>query len=144
MIETGKDLIYHDKVWGKTAEIMHNKEISLHHLHFMAGGRCSIHYHKHRRNEFYVTKGKVLIETWCKNGGSHTVVSPGERFSVDIGFKHRFSALSDGEMYEIYYPVYGMECLRDDIVRLKEGYMTSPEELEELIALHTISPYFTD
>jgi len=128
---------YEDKVWGKTAEIIHNKEISIHHLKLLAGGRCSIHYHKQRENVFYVTRGKVLVETWELNLGQQKVVHAGERFVVPTRVVHRFSALCDGTMYEVYYPRIGSECLRDDIIRLKEGYMASPEELEDLNVLLT-------
>lgn len=128
---------YEDKVWGKTAEIIHNKDISIHHLKLMAGGRCSIHYHKYRSNYFYVTKGRVLIETWGQFSSVMTVLSVGETLSIPVMMSHRFTVLNEGEMYETYYPKRGKGCDRDDIVRIKEGYMANPEELDELLLLFT-------
>ena len=112
------------KPWGQVAHLVGGSSREhLDQLEIRAGGQCSRHLHRHKINEFRVTRG-VLTVTLFDAGGqrvlSHHPLHPASPpFVVPPGQVHQFHALEACACLEIYYlPGYRSAPDPDDIVRL--------------------------
>jgi len=104
------------KIWGTRERILETKTFVIDRLTLKQGTHSSWHYHKHKKNFFYVTKGWVQIveERGAMNlkSGDHVIVTP--------DYKHQFRVLEESEMIEVAW------CDHDkldeaDIIRLIQG-----------------------
>lgn len=103
------------KIWGETCKIFTRNNVSIHRIKIDNGGSCSKHYHEYKHNIFYIECGKIKIQNW-KNSSDiidEVVLSSGEMFSVPPKVYHKFIAMEDSIVYEIYY----IELIDNDIVR---------------------------
>jgi len=107
------------KIWGKTQLIFRNVNSELHRIEAKKGGFCSKHKHDHKYNKFFVESGKFQVDVWQKDYDlvDTTVISAGESTTVPPGRYHKFTALEDSVVYEIYW----VELEDKDIVRENVG-----------------------
>jgi mannose-6-phosphate isomerase-like protein (cupin superfamily) len=107
------------KVWGTTVKMFEIPGvITIHSLEIKAGGFCSEHVHKTRKNIFYVIAGKLAVQIWRSDFSvDRTVLNAGEITEVDCGVYHDFEALEDTLALEIYTGDVG----ETDIVRRTMG-----------------------
>lgn len=106
-----------EKIWGLTQRIFGNDNVEVHRIEIKQGGYCSKHKHKHKFNFFYVETGSVRILRW--RGGqvaSEVLFDSGSTFVCPDVF-HKFEALSDSIVYEIYWTPFDPS----DIIRENEG-----------------------
>lgn len=114
-----------EKVWGRTRLIHRGQTFEAHELEINAGGYCSLHKHR-KRNLFHIQEGLLRVELHRANAdgkpepefywqGEH---KEGEQCSVRPHEWHRFRALTDCKVLEIYW---NDEIDPDDIVRADEG-----------------------
>jgi mannose-6-phosphate isomerase-like protein (cupin superfamily) len=105
------------KVWGWTKPIFQSETTEVQHLRIKAGTKCSDHEHSHKHNLFYVLTGrlKVIVE---KDGlQDETILDAGESTAIRPGDKHRFEAVTDCEIIELYWVTLDP----DDIRRYTHG-----------------------
>tara|TARA_B100000965_G_scaffold403894_1_gene433217 strand:+ start:9661 stop:10035 length:375 start_codon:yes stop_codon:yes gene_type:complete len=88
-------------------------------LWFCKGKKCSWHYHKKKDEVFYVHSGKLEVY-WSWHDDFHEayikILSPGEKFYVPVGMRHRMIALEDTEMFE-----FSTEHFDEDSIRIEKG-----------------------
>lgn len=124
---------WEDKDWGRTREVVSSPFYSKHELEVVAGGFCSIHYHRERANRFIITKGVIEIVEFFGPRYSRYQLGPDNTYDVPSLVPHMFIVHKDGTMIEEYYPDRGGEVRISDIVRLIEGGIT--KDLDKLANL---------
>ena len=109
------------KIWGKTQELFNKNNVSVHRLEIKRDTFCSLHKHEHKHNIFFVEQGQLKIIIYRKDAGSdivdETILNSGDMTSVENGLLHRFEAIEDSVILEIYY----VELDKNDIVRENVG-----------------------
>jgi len=107
------------KVWGKTQLIERTANFEIHRIEANAGGYCSKHKHEHKYNKFFVESGRFQVDVWQNdyNLVDSTIIETGQSTTVKPGCYHRFVALEDSVVYEIYW----VELEAHDIVRENVG-----------------------
>jgi quercetin dioxygenase-like cupin family protein len=91
------------KVWGTTAEVYQDGNISVHHLKAKAGGFCSEHRHAFKDNIFVVLEGELRVG--IERGGGmidQTTLHSGDSITVPAGTWHTFLAVRNSVFIEIY------------------------------------------
>lgn len=92
-----------NKKWGYEIWIENNNLYCGKHLHVIPDRMCSVHYHKNKKETFYIIKGSLVIEystltdkeSWIKNKFDKIILSEGESLTIEPMTAHRFySALS--------------------------------------------------
>lgn len=116
-------MIVQGKVWGETSPIFTHNNIELHYVKINAGGYCSKHLHKHKYNRFTMIRGKLKVTIWNEYANETledvSIISAGQECTVPPGKYHRFEALENCELLEIYW--VDLDC--NDIVRADHGGM---------------------
>lgn len=88
-----------DKKWGYEIWIENNNIYCGKHLHIAPGKLCSVHYHKIKKETFYIINGSLLLELssslnkedWENNSDSKTVIlNQGESITIEPFIAHRF------------------------------------------------------
>ena len=88
----------HSKGWGSEVWIVNNEEYCGKFLNITkAGFQCSIHFHKNKREHFYVTKGRIKLTLVDTRDGDkiHYILEVGEGMEIPRLQPHRFTALTD-------------------------------------------------
>lgn len=111
-----------EKAWGKTKQVHRGQNAEIHELEIKAGGYCSLHRHQ-KRNLFHIQSGTLQIEFYHEgiSGSEPFWIAPhgdGEQCSVGPGQWHRFRALTDCKILEVYW---NDEINPEDIERADEG-----------------------
>ena len=101
------------KIWGATELLFGQNNVRVHRLEIKANGYCSKHKHVAKYNMFYVESGEVVIEVWKHDSVDETHLYTGDCSIVEPGEYHRFKAVEDSVVYEMYWA----ELWSDDIVR---------------------------
>jgi mannose-6-phosphate isomerase-like protein (cupin superfamily) len=111
---------YVTKIWGKTARVAKHPGFTVHHLVVVPKSFCSIHFHDHRFNGFFVTRGTLTIRLLDPSDKElHRVeLQAGDYHEVPPGFRHQFCSEQGCEALEIYFPP---DVDDEDIVRFSEG-----------------------
>ena len=87
------------KKWGYELWIENNNIYCGKHLHVMPEKQCSVHYHKNKKETFYVIEGELIIEYSAsleKKDWENMInigmkfLSKGEYFTIDPLMAHRF------------------------------------------------------
>lgn len=118
------------KVWGVTREVIYTDFYAKYELSLITGGFCSLHYHEHRANRFWVRDATVEIIEWYGPKVVRHVLGPDNAYDVPSLVPHIFVAREGGFMVEEYYPDRGGHVKRDDIVRLTQGGKIDDKRLE--------------
>lgn len=109
------------KVWGKTSQLFDKNNVEVHHCIIKAGGYCLKHMHKSKFNRFVVLKGEIQITIWKEYSKEIlqdvSTLQAGDECTVPPGDFHKFLALEDTELLEIYW----VELDKNDIIRLDHG-----------------------
>jgi mannose-6-phosphate isomerase-like protein (cupin superfamily) len=88
-----------NKLWGYEIWIENNDKYCGKHLHIVPGKKCSVHYHKNKKETFYVINGELLIEysdhtdlySWQNMLGIKTILlEKGDSFTIEPNTPHRF------------------------------------------------------
>lgn len=113
------------KPWGETKRIHRDTTHEIWHASIKAGGFSSWHTHARKPNLFYVLSGTMRVlasgEHHPQSGAKVTgyVLGVGEQIVIDDGVWHRFEAVTDVELIEVYWA-----CLKgEDINRADQGGM---------------------
>ncbi len=101
------------KIWGTKRQILKNDLVEIDYLIINKDTCCSIHYHKHKSNRFYIINGKCKIKT----GLNEIILIKNQYFDVHPPLTHQFIALEDTIMIECAY----LKINSDDIIRKKQG-----------------------
>jgi len=90
------------KGWGYELWIENNELYCGKHLHVLPSKWCSIHYHKNKKETFYVIKGELLLhysyvldlEYWQRHDADFEVkiLKTGDYFTLNTGVAHRFTS----------------------------------------------------
>lgn len=91
------------KKWGYELWIENNSLYCGKHLHVLPGKWCSVHYHKNKKETFYIIKGSLVLEYsdnidlhyWQTNQANRVVLSQGQSFTIDTMMAHRFTSNLD-------------------------------------------------
>ena len=90
------------KGWGYELWIENNDLYCGKHLHVLPSKRCSVHYHKNKKETFYVIKGELLLEystnlnmeywTWGHRSSLYSprILREGDSFTLDTMTAHSF------------------------------------------------------
>ena len=107
------------KFWGTNRCIYSDSSFEVHHAHIVAGGYSSKHHHVHKVNNFYVVDGTLRITSYEQDDKEVHVVTlgAGTTFSIPPGIQHKFEAITDVDLIEIYWA----NLDPDDIVRVDCG-----------------------
>jgi len=111
------------KFWGTNRCIYSENNFEVHHAQIVEGGFSSKHHHVHKVNNFYIVSGTLKVILFDKDGKEvHTVVlGTNTNFSVPAGVEHKFEAVTDVDLIEIYWA----NLNPDDIVRADLGGVKS-------------------
>lgn len=107
------------KVWGTTELIFKNDNFEVHRIAVNEGGYCSRHMHRFKYNLFVVESGKMTVSIFNAENVDKTIVSTGEKTTVEPGVEHMFECDCNTVAYEIYYT----EPIGEDIIRMTVGGM---------------------
>tara|TARA_B100000287_G_scaffold331699_1_gene316604 strand:+ start:5279 stop:5635 length:357 start_codon:yes stop_codon:yes gene_type:complete len=91
------------KGWGFEKWIANNKQYCGKLLFIAKNKRCSWHYHKLKRETFYVQSGRIKLwygKTDDRDASSTTILEPGDNFHVPRGLRHQMLAIEDTELFE--------------------------------------------
>lgn len=90
------------KKWGYEIVIVNNDLYCGKRLHVLPSKWCSVHYHKNKKETFYVISGELKLQYsttldldyWNTNSGSITtlILRSGESFTIDTMIAHRFTS----------------------------------------------------
>jgi len=107
------------KYWGRTSSLFNKNNVEIHRIEANAGGFSSEHKHTSKFNMFIVESGQLEVSVWTDSGDKPDVgiVRPGETCIVRPGFYHKFKAVTDCVVYEVYWT----ELCTDDIQRRTSG-----------------------
>ena len=115
------------KCWGTTRCTKDGPAFAVHELELLAGGFCSIHYHRERANRFLVKEGLVRVVFCYGWKVEHVLIKKNESYEVPSLVVHQFQVLEAGSMTEVYWADRNGTVANDDIIRLTEGDLTDPE-----------------
>lgn len=86
-------------------------------LHFDAGKRASLHYHRLKTETFYLHSGELKLEYGSGGTGLKTLIMvPGTSFHVPPGMWHRMTAIDTSDLFE-----FSTEHFDSDSYRIEKG-----------------------
>jgi mannose-6-phosphate isomerase-like protein (cupin superfamily) len=85
------------KSWGYEFVITNNSKYCGKILHFNKGKKGSLHYHKIKRETWYINSGKFLIEI----ENNFILAEPGMVFDLPPYTKHQVEAIEEGDIFEV-------------------------------------------
>jgi len=111
-----------EKPWGNEEVIEINERYMMKKLTMWKGHRCSLQYHKVKRETIYVLSGKLRIYTGPSQDQLESqVFVAGETITLPPGVVHRMEAVEDSVYLEASTPEM------DDVVRLVDDYQRVPQ-----------------
>lgn len=91
-----------NKKWGYEIWIENNDLYCGKHLHVLPTKWCSVHYHKIKKETFYVIKGSLILQysdtldkdIWLNHTDKiqHIILNEGDSFTLEPMVAHRFSS----------------------------------------------------
>jgi N-acetylneuraminate synthase len=89
-----------NKKWGYEIWIENNQLYCGKHLHVLPTKYCSVHYHKNKKETFYIINGELSLqyspslnkETWDLSLADVIVLKQGESFTIEPYVAHRFTS----------------------------------------------------
>jgi mannose-6-phosphate isomerase-like protein (cupin superfamily) len=88
----------YNKKWGYEIWIENNKDYCGKLLHVEIKKQSSVHYHKNKKETFYIINGNLVleyselldIESWNNNKFNKIILSKGDSFTIEPFLAHRF------------------------------------------------------
>ena len=106
-----------EKPWGGEELIEVNDRYMFKRLTMRAGHRCSLQYHKVKRETIYVLSGSLRILSGPSTEAlGAKIYGPGETITLAPGVVHRMEGVTDSVYLEASTPEL------DDVVRLGDDY----------------------
>ena len=106
-----------DKPWGWEKWIEVNPNYVVKELFMTAGNSCSLQYHEHKHESFYVVKGQLKFEIGPdKDNLIEMILNEGEYYTIEPFVVHRMSAIIDSLYIE------SSTNFLDDVIRLEDKY----------------------
>ena|SRR3990167_5726487 len=105
-----------EKTWGYELWIANSPLYCGKLLHFRAGTKCSLHYHKLKDETFYVSAGVAIISL---NGAMYRLARGGS-LHVPPGIRHQIYALEELDLFEFSTQHFDEDSYRILEERLKE------------------------
>jgi N-acetylneuraminate synthase len=89
-----------NKKWGYEIWIENNDSYCGKHLHVLPNKYCSVHYHKNKKETFYVLRGELSLEcstilekeAWNNGVSTTLILKEGESFTIEPYTAHRFTS----------------------------------------------------
>tara|TARA_B100000497_G_scaffold115092_1_gene138273 strand:- start:1166 stop:1522 length:357 start_codon:yes stop_codon:yes gene_type:complete len=103
------------KGWGYEKWIVNNEYYCGKILFFVKGLKCSWHYHKIKRETFYVQSGSIKIIYSFEDSmeeSNYITLYKGDKFEVPVGLRHQMIALEDTELFEFSTQHYDDDSYR--------------------------------
>lgn len=110
----------HLKGWGSEKWIVNNENYCGKILHFERGKKCSWHFHKIKRETFYIQSGKLQVSYSYQDEiekADQIVLHPGDSFEVPQGLRHQMLALEETFLIE-----FSTQHFEEDSYRLEKGH----------------------
>jgi mannose-6-phosphate isomerase-like protein (cupin superfamily) len=90
-------------------------------LHIRAGEALSLQYHRLKDECVYVASGEMVMEVGeADRPLEHRTLRTGDSLHIYPGLRHRMTAVSDCDIFEVSTPEL------DDVVRLEDRYGRAP------------------
>lgn len=106
-----------EKPWGREEIVEVNERYMVKRLTMWKGQRCSLQYHKIKRETIYVLSGLLCIYHGpARESLVSQVFGAGESITLDTGVIHRMEAVEDSVYLEASTPEL------EDVVRLEDDY----------------------
>ncbi len=102
-----------EKPWGREEILEVNSCYMVKRLFMKSGSRCSLQYHKNKRETIVVISGTLLI---ARNHIEDITLYPGDYLTIIAGQKHRMEGVTDVIYLEASTPE------QDDVVRIRDDY----------------------
>ena len=106
-----------EKVWGNSRCIFKSDTSTTHLVNIKRGGYCSEHCHAKMTNRFVILSGKINVTVYRNNIPINNLLTESEIFDVSPDIYHRFEALEDSVIIEIYED----KIDKNDIIRRTES-----------------------
>ncbi len=106
-----------EKPWGREEVIEINDRYMMKKLTMWAGCRCSLQYHKVKRETIYVLSGRLRIHSGAAQDRLDAgIYGPGDTITIAPGTVHRMEGIEDSIYIEASTPEM------EDVVRLVDDY----------------------
>jgi len=119
-----------EKVWGKEFWIVNNQDYCGKILVINKQHRCSIHYHKIKKETFLVVSGEILLEVldpaMMDSDEQKFIFVPGMSITINPYVKHRFTGMA--EVSEIIE--FSTRHYEQDSYRITKSEKISDDEWE--------------
>jgi mannose-6-phosphate isomerase-like protein (cupin superfamily) len=110
-----------EKPWGKEEVLEINEHYLVKRLTMWKGHRCSLQFHRVKRETIYVLSGRLCIRYGEDQESLESrVFGPGESITIEAGVVHRMEGVEDSVYLEASTPEM------DDVVRLTDDYLRAP------------------
>lgn len=91
------------KKWGYEIWIENNELYCGKHLHVLPTKWCSVHFHKNKKETFYVISGSLKLQysdnlnqdAWERNLAKEIILTKGQYFTINTMIAHRFTSASN-------------------------------------------------
>lgn len=107
------------KGWGYEKWIVNNEDYCGKILFIVKGMKCSWHYHKIKKETFYVQSGSIKLFYSFEDSledANTIILNRGDKFEVPVGLRHQMVALEDTELFE-----FSTQHFDEDSCRLIKG-----------------------
>jgi mannose-6-phosphate isomerase-like protein (cupin superfamily) len=108
------------KSWGREVWIVNNDLYCGKILEIRKGKRCSLHFHKLKKESFYLRVGRLRVvvkESPEASEKEQFELAPGDCMDIPTGLVHQMEALEDSELFE-----FSTQHFDSDSHRLERGY----------------------
>jgi mannose-6-phosphate isomerase-like protein (cupin superfamily) len=106
-----------DKPWGKEELLEINDHYMVKKLTMWKGHRCSLQYHKQKKETIYVLSGLLKIYSGpSENKLTEKIYGPNDKITLLPGTIHRMEAVEDSVYLEASTPQM------EDVVRIQDDY----------------------
>jgi mannose-6-phosphate isomerase-like protein (cupin superfamily) len=107
-----------EKQWGREIWVVNNNEYCGKILEFNAGSKFSMHFHVLKRETFFVSKGKLILNYFdLQNANKFTEeLNVGDVVDIDRYFPHQIEAIEDSSIIE-----FSTQHFDSDSYRVEKG-----------------------
>jgi mannose-6-phosphate isomerase-like protein (cupin superfamily) len=118
-MKSSADQEVHLKGWGSEKWIVNNESYCGKILYFKSGKKCSWHYHKLKRETFFVQSGQLLVKFSYDDElekADEVILFPGDSFEVPQGLRHQMLAIEETFLIE-----FSTQHFEEDSYRIEKG-----------------------